>query len=169
MRIHLSAFTLAACMLANIAYASDQDVNAVYERMQAAYASLDASRLETVYAPDATFLPGSPKANVNTRESIRRGLTGAIDQVRASKGSIKVSFRIVERKRFDGIYIDNGYVRSVIDKGDGKSPVVSNGKFHTAIARQPEGHWAFVSDSDSETPAASYDTAKPLPGLKYDD
>ena len=169
MSTRLFALALAALVASQFADASDQGVNAVYERMQAAYASLDAAKLETVYSPDATYLPGSPKANVNNRQAIQRGLGGFIDKVRANNGRIEVSFRIVERKRFDGIFIDNGYVRSVIDYGDGKPPVVSNGKFQTAIVRQPDGKWAFVSDSDSETPPASYDKAKPLVGVKFDE
>lgn len=168
MRIYLFAIAVMIFVLPNFAHASDHGVNAVYERMQAAYASLDASKLETVYAPDATYLPRSAKANVNSRDMIRRGLTGFIDQVRARKGTIKVSFRVVERKRFNGIYIDNGYVRTAIDNNDGTTPTVSNGKFLTVIAQQPEGHWAFVSDSDSETPPASFDDAKPLSGIKFD-
>lgn len=169
MRINPFVVIVVTFALSNFAQASDQGVNAVYERMQAAYGSLDASKLETVYAPDATYLPRSAKANVNTREAIRRGLAGFIDQVRAGKGTIRVRFRVVERKRFNDVYIDNGYVRTIIDSGDGTPPIVSNGKFLAAIAQQPEGHWAFVSDSDSETPPASFDEAKPLAGIKFDD
>lgn len=168
MRILLFLVAAAVGTLTSFAQASDKDANAVYERMQAAYTSLDASGLETVYAHDATYLPRSAKAGVNDRATIRRGLKGFIDQVQGSHGTITVSFRVVERKRFNDIYIDNGYVRTIVDKGDGSAVTVSNGKFLTAIARQPEGHWAFVSDSDSETPAALFDTAKPLPGVKFD-
>ncbi len=95
MRINPFVVTVVTFALSNFAQASDQGVNAVYERMQAAYGSLDASKLETVYAPDATYLPRSAKANVNTREALRRGLAGFIDQVRAGKGTIRVRFRVV--------------------------------------------------------------------------
>lgn len=168
MRIHLLTI-LTACALPNFAHASDQCVNDVYGRMRAAYASLDPAQLETVYAPDATYLPRSAKASVNTRETIRRGQTGFIDQVRARNGNIKISFRVSGRKRFDDVYIDHGYVRTVIEYGDGTPSIISNGKFLAAIARQSDGHWAFISDSDSETPPVSFDTAKPVSGLRYDD
>ena len=170
----INLFALAIMGLAAIAFpestlASDRDANAVYERMQEAYASLDGAKMETVYAPDATYLPRSPKADVNTRETIRRGLSGFIDQIRSKNGTIKVSFRVIERKRFNDIVLDNGYVRTVIQPGDGTPPRTTYGKFFTAIALQPDGRWAFVSDSDSETPAASFTSAKALAGVKFDD
>ena len=162
------SLVLLSITLSHLAYASDADVNAVYERMQAAYAELDAEHLERVYAPDATYLPRSAKANVNTRESIRKGAAAFITQIRGKGGTVTMQFRVVERKRFDGVVIDNGYVRTVIDGANGEPPVVSYGKFLTAIARQTDGHWAFVSDGDSETPPAAFDAAVAVAGLKFD-
>ena len=167
--VALAVAALAAIAIPGSVLASDRDVNAVYERMQEAYASLDIARLETVYAPDATYLPRSPKADVNTRETIRRGLSGFIDQMRSKNGAVKVSFRVIERKRFNDIVLDNGYVRTVIQPGDGTPPSTTYGKFFTAIALQPDGRWAFVSDSDSETTSASFTHAKALAGVKFDD
>jgi hypothetical protein len=44
----------------------------------------------------------------------------------------------------------------------------ANGKFVAVVAKQPDGSWAFVSDGDSDTPAASFDNARPVAGLKFD-
>lgn len=150
------------------ARADDAAANAVYERMQAAYTALDPSGLETVYAPDATYLSRGPQMGIDRRDTIIRMTGGFHQRMRQSGGQIAMKFRLVERKRFGDVYVDNGYIRTTMKMSKDAPEQVTYGKFVTVIAKQPDGHWAFVSDADSDTPAANFDKAQPVAGLKFD-
>lgn len=45
---------------------------------------------------------------------------------------------------------------------------VTYDKFVTVIAKPPDGDRAFVTDAEWETPAANFDNATPVAGLKFD-
>ncbi|WP_147417674.1 YybH family protein [Sphingomonas cavernae] len=162
---------IAAALLAApcVAQASDTEANAVYERMIAAYAKLDPALIESVYAPGATYLPQGSTARIDTRETIIRGVLGFQEQLRASGGSLSMKMRIVDRKRFDGVYVDNGYVRTTVIPASGAAPRVTTSKFATVVARQANGRWAIVTDAASATPAEAFDQAVAISGAKFDE
>lgn len=164
------AFALAALgpLAAAPAWADDGAANEVYGRMADSYAALDPEALETVYAPDATYLSRNPKAGIDPRDAIRKGMHGFHEQLRKNGGSVRMKFRIVERKRYGDVIVDNGYVQSAIRMARDAPEEVTTAKFVTVIARQPQGHWAFVTDADSDTPAARFEQALPVPGLRFD-
>lgn len=159
---------LIGSMFATPAAASDQAANAVYERMVASYAALDPAGLEKVYAPNATYSSRNARMTIHDRKTLMSGLSGFQQQVKAKEGNVDIRFRIVERKRFGDLYVDHGYVRTAYTLEKGAAPTVTNGKFMTVLAKQPEGHWAIVSDADSDTPADAFDKAVPVEGLKFD-
>jgi ketosteroid isomerase-like protein len=159
---------LALGLLSAPAAASDAAANAVYDRMIAAHRALDTTQLETVYAPGATYLSRNGRFDIHSRPTILRGSKGFHDAFRANGGSVDIKIRLVERKRFGDIYVDNGYVRSTYISAKGAAPTVTTGKFATVLARQPSGSWAIVTDADSEAPAAAFDSAVPPAGLKFD-
>jgi len=168
-RIHLLRGTCFIGIVASApAAASDADANAVYERMVASYAALDPAGLERVYAPNATYSSRNARATIHDRKRLMSGLTGFQQQVKGKGGSVDIRFRIVERKRFGDLYIDHGYVRTAYTLEQGGAPTVTYGKFMTVLAKQPEGHWAIVSDADSDTPPDAFDKAVPVEGLKFD-
>jgi ketosteroid isomerase-like protein len=150
------------------AQASDKEANAVYERLTASYASLDPAGLERVYAPNATYSSRNPGLTIHDRKTLMKGLTGFQQQVKDKGGAVDIRFRIVERKRFGNLYVDHGYVRTAYTLGKDAAPTVTNGKFMTVLMKQPEGHWAIVSDADSEAPADAYERAAAVDGLKFD-
>jgi uncharacterized protein (TIGR02246 family) len=157
-----------AMIVPTAAQASDAAANAVYDRMVAAYKAYDPAQLETVYAPDATYLSRSGRLDIHRRDQVRRGLTGYIQQLKTKGSKVDMKFRVVERKRFGDVYVDNGYVRTTVTPADGTAPQVTTGKFLTVLAKQPGGHWSFVSDADSETPAEAFDRAVRIGGVKFD-
>ena len=158
-----------ASITATPALADDNAANAVYERMQKATEAADpAPLLEQVYGPGATYLPRHKELGIDRREHVLKMLVGSQAHLRGRGGNIAIKFRVVERKRFGDVYVDNGYIRTVVKPGKDAPEQVSYGKFVAVIAKQPEGHWAFVTDGDSDTPAANFDGAKPVAGLKFD-
>jgi ketosteroid isomerase-like protein len=169
MREIVAALALVSGTLGAPAQADDAAANAVYERMQASSTAADpASLLEKVYGVGATYLPRHKEAGIERREAVLRMLIGSQKHLRRTGGQIDMKFRLVDRKRIGDVYIDNGYIRSAVKPAKDAPEQVTYGKFVTVIAKQPEGHWAFVSDADSETPAANFNSAKPVAGLKYD-
>lgn len=166
----MSAAAIAALSAAAPAYADNEAANAVYERMQSSAAVDDPKPLlEKVYAPDATYLPGFKEGGIDRRDVVLKMMAGSQQHLRKGGGSLNVQFRIVDRKRLgDGLYVDNGYMRTVVKRTSDAPEQVTYCKFVTVVARQPDGHWAFVTDADSETPAANFDNAQPVAGLKFD-
>lgn len=159
---------LALGLVSAPAGANDAAANAVYERMIAAHRALDTAQLETVYAPGATYLSRHGRLDIHSRPTIMRGTRGFHDAYRANGGSVDIRIRLVERKRFGDVYVDNGYVRSTYTSARGATPTVTTGKFATVLARQPSGAWAIVTDADSDAPPAAFDRAAPVDGLKFD-
>ena len=165
----MMAAAAAAALLAAPARADDAAANAVYERMQAVAGAADpAAVLETIYAPDATYLPRYKQAGIDRREHFLKLMAGGQTQLRKNGGSIDMKFRIVERKRFGDLYVDNGYMRIAMKPKAGAAEEVHYGKFVTVLGRQADGRWAFVTDADSEAPAAKFEEAVAVPGLKFD-
>jgi ketosteroid isomerase-like protein len=151
------------------AIASDAEANQVYVRIAAAHAALDTARLDQVYSADATYLSRNGRHDIHKRETIMRGSKAFHRAYRAQGGSVAIKFRIVERKRFGDVYVDNGYVRSTHVAARGAKPTVTTGKFTTVLAKQASGAWAIVNDADSDAPSAAFDRASPVAGLKFDE
>jgi len=169
MRKFMIVSAAALAVWASPALANDAAANAVYERMQASGTAADpASLLEKVYAPGATYLPGYKEIGIESREAVLKMMVGSQKHLRQSGGGLDVKFRVVDRKRFGDLYVDSGYMRTAVKPAKDAAEQVTYGKFVAAIARQPEGHWAFIADADSETLGANFDNAKAVKGVKFD-
>lgn len=165
-----STLTAAIALLASTdAAASDEAANAVYERLQASCTAADpGTLLEKVYAPGATYLAGHKDVGIDTREGVLRIMIGSQQHLRKSGGLVDLKFRVIDRKRLGGAYVDSGYMRVSVKPGAEAAEQVSYAKFVTVVAPQPGGYWAFVTDAESETPPASFAQARPVEGLKFD-
>lgn len=151
------------------AHASDAEANAIYERFQATTTSPDpAALLEKVYAVGSTYLPRQKEAGVQPRDAVIRMIGGSQQHLRKGGGRMSIQFRVVERKRLGDVYIDNGFMRTTVRPSSEAAEQVTYGKFVTVIANQPDGHWAFVADADSDSTATNFDNAKPAAGAKFD-
>ena len=137
--------------------------------MQAASAAANpAPMFETIYAPGATYLPGHEEMGIDRRDTFLKMMVGSQRRLRQNGGQVSMKFRVVERKRFGDIYVDNGYMRTAMTLAKDGPEQVTYGKFITVLGKQPDGSYAFVTDGDSSTPAANFDNAEPVPGLKFD-
>lgn len=158
----------AVAAIASPAVASDKDANAVYERMAKSFSLLDPAGLNSVYAPNATYTPRVARFGHHDRATLINGMTGFQQQVKAKGGHVDIRFRLVERKRFGDLYVDHGFVRTSFSMEKGSPACVTNAKFMTVLAKQPNGDFAIVGDADSESPADEFDKARPVEGLKFD-
>lgn len=151
---------LAVCMAVAPARADDAAVDALYDRLAAAYAATDAAALADVYAPDATVFPSRPDAAPLTgREAIRRGPGGFLTQAGQRGTKLELHFRVTQRRRQPGAVMDVGVYRLAITAAAG-APQVQVGKFATASMPQADGGWAFVFDTDTPMPAGAWDAAR---------
>ena len=131
----------------------------LYLRFSEAHAKLDTRALHLLYAPGATYLPRAGRFDIQTREKILEREKASHDAMRMNGGSIRLSFRVTDRKRFGDVVVDNGYMRSVIRRSKDEPANTSTSKFILVMARQPDGRWALVSDADSDALAEAYDTS----------
>lgn len=160
---------LAALLPAMPASADNASANAVYDLMQASTTAADpALILEKVYAKEATYLPGYKELGIEARDAVIKTIVGSQQHLRKGGGRIEIKFRVVSRKRFGNVYVDNGYMRTAIMAKKDAPEQITYAKFATVITKQQGGRWAFVTDADSDTPASNFDNAKAVAGLKYD-
>jgi len=158
----------ATALSAGPALAEDAGVNAIYDRLSAAYAAEDARALAKVYAADAIVFPSQPNAPwVVGRERIMKGPGAFLAKVKAEGGALHIRFRVTGRQTFGSTIIDTGLYRLTSADAAGKAGV-QVGKFMTVSARQPDGTWAFVADTDTPMPAAAWDEAQPFAGARFD-
>lgn len=151
------------------ARANDAAANAVYERMQASTTASDPTALlGKVYAKDATYLPGYKELGIESRDAVIETMVGSQQHLRKVGGKIEIKFRLVNRKRLGNVFVDNGYMRTAITPKLNAAEQVAYSKFATVITKQKGGHWAFVTDAESDTPAENFDNAKAVAGLKFD-
>lgn len=159
--------TLVLVAFATPALATDREVNAVYDRMSAAYVTLDRASLSTVYAADAILLPASQTLGpLIGQAAILDYFKVPFDRAAASGEQMRLDFRIVQRRWHGNIAVDVGYYRFTRQKGTTKQTSV--GKFTTTVARQPDGSWAFVSDADTPCPPELWDQAREASGVRFD-
>ena len=169
MRASLIIAASAAAAVTPPAAANDGAANAVYERMQASSTADDpTSLLETVYAPNATYLPGHRELGIDGREAVLKNMAQSQQHLRKAGGRVDLKFRVVDRKRFGDIYVDSGYMRMAVKPAQGATEQIRYSKFVTVLARQPGGDWAFVADSESEAPLERFEKALRTEGVKFD-
>ena len=137
--------------------------------MSIAHAAEDAAALAKVYAPEALVFPSRADVPwVIGHNRIAKGPGGFLTAMKAQGGSLDIRFRVTERRRLGDAVVDAGFYRLVVTPASGQ-PNVQVGKFMTVSARQADGSWAFVGDTDTPMPASAWDAAKPLAGARFDD
>jgi ketosteroid isomerase-like protein len=151
---------LALLSLPAVVNAADQmKPDDLYVRFAEAHAALDSRALHPLYAPGATYLPRTGRFDIQTRDEILEREKTSHAAMRTNGGSIRLSFRITDRRHFGDLVVDNGYMRSVVRRTKDEPALAVTSKFILVMARQPDGRWALVSDADSDAPAEAYDGA----------
>ncbi len=148
--------------------AVDADVNAIYDRMSAAYAARDPAALARVYARDALVFPSQANAApVIGHERIEKGPGSFLAATKAKGGALDIRFRVTARRLLGESALDTGVYRLTVTDAAGNREV-QVGKFMTVAARGHDGRWSFVADTDTPMPASAWNAAKPHPGAKFD-
>ena len=164
-----AVLAMGAALSAAPAIANNVQVNAIYDRMSAAYASGDAAALAKVYAKDALVFPSQANAPWLTgHKSIENGPGNFLATVRKQSGNLRIRFRVTERFKLTGSVVDAGIYRLSISDADGKESV-RVGKFMTVAAPQSDGSWAFVADTDTPMPSEAWSRAVKTGSPKFDE
>lgn len=132
-------------------------IDAVYREFVAGYAELDASRVAGLYTDDALYLAGRSPALIG-EAAIAGTFKGFFDAVRADGATLRLRFRIVERRVDDDAAWDLGFYHLTRLRGDSAGPP-SVGRFVTGIRRDDSGRWRFVVDGFVESDLAAWEAA----------
>lgn len=135
-----------------------EGIDAVYRAFVEGYATLDAGRVASLYTEDALYVPARAPARVG-REAIEDNFAGFFDAVRADGATLRLAFRIVERRVGDGAAWDLGYYHLARVQGDsvGRPSV---GRFVTGLLRGADGRWRFVVDTFEGADLAAWEAAR---------
>lgn len=135
-----------------------QGLDETYRAFVAGYAALDPVLVAGLYAEDALYVSAGAPARIG-REAILAGFRGFFDAVRRDGATLRLRFRIVERRVGDGAAWDLGYYHLSRVTGDSVG-AASVGRFVTGIVRQPDGRWRFISDTFEGSDLAAWAAAE---------
>ena len=93
---------IAACILLGLCpallQAQDNDgINAIYERMSAAYAALDSQAFVDIYAADAAYLRSDENPMLTDIDAIIDNYERYFASVREGNGRLELLFRVIKR------------------------------------------------------------------------
>jgi len=165
----ISFFVVFAAILvfATPSFADDAGINAIYERMSAAYAQGDPEGLRDVYAPDTIYFLSTPETEpLMGADRVVAHLGGMLTGLKQQGATSDLKFRVTHRRTMGDVAIDTGLYRLEIRGADGKSSV-HVGKFLVTATRQPDGRWAFMTDTDTPMKADAWDRAVPAAGAVF--
>ena len=160
----------AVLCLCQVATAQDHEgVNAIYERMSAAYASLDSVAFSDIYAADGVYLrSGSNPMRVGI-DAIIGNYEEFFSDVREGGGRRELLFRIVKRACSETLCSDVGWYKHNRYDSDGKLEGTSYGRFLTTPGKGDDGVWRFFADLDTGAEQQHWESAQQVPGLHFDE
>lgn len=164
---------MAVILLSGAASASvgvDAKVNAIYDRMSAAYLKLDEKLLESVYAQNGAYMRSNKDAALlKGREAIVASFAPWYHELRKDNAKISIEFRVIDRKHAKDMVTDIGYYKLTL-----KSPKESKresrqffGKFIITAIPEENGEWIFYNDLGTGSTQAAYLGAKETRNWKY--
>ena len=157
--------------LSALADTIDEKVNAIYDRMSAAYLSLDGNQMKTVYVEDGAYMPNSKDAKLlKGRSAIVADSARHFQQLKDHKAKMTIEFRVIDRKQAPGMVTDIGFFKISLtpSKESGREPRFNFGKFLITAVESENGEWAFYNDLDTKSTESAYTNAKPIDGWKFD-
>ena len=142
-------------------------VNAIYERMSAAYGELDSQAFRDIYAEDATYLRSDRNPMLTDVEAIIGNFERYFSSVRGENGRLELLFRVVKRDCTESLCSDVGWYKLNRYGGDGEIAGTSYGRFLTTPGLGDDGMWRFIADVDTGAEAVHWDSATEVPGLHF--
>jgi len=162
------AGTLLFCLFQSSVQAQDNaGINAIYERMTAAYDSLDSQAFADIYAVDAIYLRSEESPMLDNVEAIIGNYENYFSSVRESNGRLELLFRIVKRDCSETLCSDVGWYKNARYDGDGNLEDTSYGRFLTTPGQSADGMWRFVADLDTDAVEAHWNSAEEVPDLHF--
>lgn len=150
------------------ALAQDNDgVNGIYERMSAAYGSLDSQAFADIYAADAVYLRSDDDSMLDNVAAISDNFERYFAFIRSEKGRLELSFRIIKRDCTETLCSDVGWYKNTQYDSNGNVENTSYGRFLTTPGKSADGMWRFVADIDTGATEAHWNNAAELPGLHF--
>ena len=164
--------TLAFALLGLSQAVSAQDnagVNAIYERMSAAYDNLDSKAFADIYMEDGVYLRSNESPMRVGVEAIIENYESFFSSVREEGGRRQLLFRIVNRQCSDTLCSDVGWYKLNAYDSEGNLQGTSYGRFLTTPGKGEDGMWRFIADVDTGATEEFWNTAQRIPGVHFDD
>ena len=122
-------------------------LDAVYADFSKAYRELDHELVGRLYTADAAYLvPGQDL--LEGRDKITPTFKNFFDHIRERKGTMTISFRIVQRRVSSDMAYDVGIFTLTQYDSAGKGSV-GQGKFVVVAGKEKSGEWKFQVDGYS--------------------
>lgn len=149
----------------------DDKVNAIYDRMSAAYLAMDEKLLESVYSTNAAYLPaGEDSALLKGQKNIVADSIGYFKELKQFQATMTIEFRVIDRKKTSDMVTDIGFFKITLSppKNSKHQTKYDYGKFIITSIPTTNGNWAFYNDLDAASSESSYNNAKAVAGWKFD-
>lgn len=175
MKFLLTAFILLSLMItpswAKTHQEQDQAaLNAIYRQYAKAFAALDASQLNQVYAEDATYVPEQQSIGIIKGQTEVLALYQKFfDRVKKRRATLEVDFRVVDRQYQGDEVTDICYymVRFHPPK-DTEEPISEfAGKLVMVLKKDDAAKWHVVLDVSNRAEPKLYYDATPKPNWYY--
>jgi hypothetical protein len=151
------------------AFAQDNTaVNAVYDRMSAAYATRDRTLLGDVFHPQmVTSSAIADQPAVIGGKALTELVGAGFDRLKQGDRQAELSFRITHRGWAGETAVDVGVLRMRYRGGDREDRTVYS-RYLSTLTRRDDGLWVFLTDSPASASAANWDNATPFAGARFD-
>ena len=166
----LAAFAavLFLCLCQPIAMAQDNsEINAIYERMTAAYAALDPQAFKDIYAANAIYLRSDKNSMLDSIDAITDNFDNYFSGVREQNDRLELLFRVIERKCTATLCSDVGWYKHNLYDAEGNIRSTFYGRFLTAPGKSTDGLWRFLADLDTGATEAHWNAATRVPGWHF--
>lgn len=162
--------SLVLCLTQPAAHAQDNEgINAIYERMTAAYAALDSQAFADIYAADAAYLRSDDNPMLMDIDAIIDNYERYFASVREENERLELRFRVIKRDCAESICSDVGWYRNSRYDSEGALEGTSYGRFLTTPGRSTDGMWRFIADLDTGAVEAHWNNATEIAGLHFAD
>ena len=162
---------LLSAILIMAAPAAAQDnagVNAVYDRMAAAYAARDRAMLATIFHPKmVTSSSAADQPPVIGGAALGERVGAGLDRLKQQDRQAELRFRVSHRGWADDTAVDVGVLR-MRTWGGGREPRTVYSRVVSTLVPGEDGTWVFLTDSPAPATQADWDKAEPVSGAKFD-
>lgn len=138
----------------------EPDPDILYKKFTEAYDELDADSISELYTHNASILNLYDSKNpnsINGTDNIKNYFRNFFNYFKKNNRKLQLTFKIINRKKRDNTFLDNGYYRLEILTTDKSNPVIF-GKFSTVIVLENE-KWKFSIDASTDSDFMEYENA----------